>query len=477
MVLRINDAGLDDLAEYTRQWMFDTLKELRMENFSHRFERGLASGELILSNLAIKEFAPPLIKYRPHSNSLLYVTTVGGDAEIHADWLINSNVLAALGIPLHGTATGRIKGFRSSVAVNVVNSVELVVHQCVARFGEFDLRLTGSLAAEILHWFRNVIGRIMQARVEQAYCKIISEKLLTWLKTQLLKVPHRIQMNLGEDFQWIQSLHAIRPAENFIDLQMKNQFFSNGLLMEAVSAMPPETSSSVMYHEIPHTPHVLEVFMDEALLQEMLSTAHFSGELVTNISSPFLRTDCDLLCLGKIVPELRHSLGKSALYAEVFTNEPPVVKLVTNRALIYLNVTFGLYQKIDEVLNVLDVYNDAVVGAKAVKHPNQEPVVQIEIAGEAIVQASLTEKNLDVNLNLHRSRGQLISSKIVGISQKTVDLILSMSVPFLENAAAMLLGNGVNLHQVIDVPSQNESLYFETGFVHFLADMNVRNLL
>lgn len=82
MVLRINDAGLEDLAEFTRQWMFDTLKEIKMDNYSHRFEKGLATGELILANLSINGFAPPLIKYQPHSNSMLYITTAGGGAEV-----------------------------------------------------------------------------------------------------------------------------------------------------------------------------------------------------------------------------------------------------------------------------------------------------------------------------------------------------------------------------------------------------------
>lgn len=73
-----------------------------------------------MGNLSIREFSPPLIKYRPSGKSLLYISTVGGNAQIYSDWTIKSNVLSMLGIPLHGTATGKITGFSSSIAVHVI---------------------------------------------------------------------------------------------------------------------------------------------------------------------------------------------------------------------------------------------------------------------------------------------------------------------------------------------------------------------
>lgn len=77
--------------------MFETLKEMQLENYKHRFERGLATGELELGNLTIREFAPPLIKYRPSGKSLLYISTVGGNAQIYSDWTVSSSVLKMLG--------------------------------------------------------------------------------------------------------------------------------------------------------------------------------------------------------------------------------------------------------------------------------------------------------------------------------------------------------------------------------------------
>jgi hypothetical protein len=81
-VLRLNEGGLADLAEISRQWMFETLKEMQLESYKHRFERGLATGELELGNFSIREFSPPLIKYRPSGKSLLYISTAGGNAKV-----------------------------------------------------------------------------------------------------------------------------------------------------------------------------------------------------------------------------------------------------------------------------------------------------------------------------------------------------------------------------------------------------------
>ncbi|KAI6191145.1 hypothetical protein M3Y97_00196100 [Aphelenchoides bicaudatus] len=458
-VLRLNEGGLADLAEYTRQWMFETLKEMQLENYKHRFERGLATGELELGNLTIREFAPPLIKYRPSGKSLLYISTVGGNAQIYSDWTVSSSVLKMLGIPLHGTATGKITGFSSSIAVHVKT---LFILKCVARFTDFDLRLTGSLAAEILHWFRNVIGRIMQARVEQSYCKLVSDKLLPWLHQQLEKMPNSLDLQFAPNLYLTQSLHSISTSENHMDLQLKNRFYSHGLITETISSVPRDL---LQMHDNPFEPeHILEVFLDEATIQEI-------EEIITNITSPFLTTQCEILCLGKIVPELRSALGPTLLYAEVFTNEPPAVKILDGRAYIYFNVTFSLFEDRTEVP---DIYFDQMIG---LIEPDNQPVIQIEVLSEAEVFGEMKNRKLNIELNFHNSKASLVQSKINGLSQKKIDLIFSMIGPFLENATELFLGNGIEMSDLIRIPSRNESMRFEPGFIRLQADTNIRNLL
>jgi hypothetical protein len=100
--------------------------------------------------------------------------------------------------------------------------------------------LTGSLAAEILHWFRNVIGKIMQARVEQSYCRIVNERLLPWLYQQLEKLPNSLNLEFAPQLYLTQSLHGISTSENHLDLQMSNRFYAHGHITETVSAMPQD---------------------------------------------------------------------------------------------------------------------------------------------------------------------------------------------------------------------------------------------
>ena len=54
---------------------------------------------------------------------------------------------------------------------------------------------------------------------------------------------------------------------------------------------------------------------------------------------------------------------------------------------------------------------------------------------------------------------------------------MSMLVPFLENATALFLGNGAEMSEFSRIPSSNETLRFERGFVRLAADTHVRNLL
>lgn len=114
-----------------------------------------------------------------------------------------------------------------------------------------------------------------------------------------------------------------------MDLQLKNRFYSHGLITETVSTVPKDLlqlNGKQPFEKIIifccldallDQERILEIFLDEPTIQEIVSTAHYSGEIITNITSPFLTTDCELLCLGKIVPELRSALGPTLLYAEV----------------------------------------------------------------------------------------------------------------------------------------------------------------
>lgn len=221
MVLRLHESDLADLAEYTRSYLAENIENMAVEPFAHRVHHKLATGALELENISLLHFSPPSINYRPTTPGLLYIDTDGGRAELVADWRFYSQFLQALGLPLAGRANGQISGFASDIVVETPHN-RLVMRQCVARFDRFDLQLSGSLAADILHWFHRVLAKATQSRVEQAYCRIIEERLLPWLLDQLGKLPKRLRMRFSSRVHFSQVLHSIRPGTGYVDLELRS---------------------------------------------------------------------------------------------------------------------------------------------------------------------------------------------------------------------------------------------------------------
>ena len=54
---------------------------------------------------------------------------------------------------------------------------------------------------------------------------------------------------------------------------------------------------------------------------------------------------------------------------------------------------------------------------------------------------------------------------------------MSMSVPFLEQAVEIFVGEGVEVKDFLRIPSQNESMRVENGYIRLQADLNLQNLL
>uniref|UniRef100_A0A914Y630 Lipid-binding serum glycoprotein N-terminal domain-containing protein n=2 Tax=Panagrolaimus TaxID=55784 RepID=A0A914Y630_9BILA len=238
MVLRFNDKGLHALADYTRLWMNYTIGEMSIDSYSHKIHKGIAAGDLNLQNITVSRFYPPLIRYRSSEHSL-YMTTLGGQVELQAEWELESAFLSLFTFPFRGEVLGRIAGLQSEISVQINPSTnEFAIHHCTAKFHDFRIRLSGSMAADILHWFRTILGKAMKRKVEETYCKMISEKLLPWLQYQITKFPGYLEINFGENIKLSQSLHSIAMTNSHIDLRMKNKFITNGHLIETLSTLP-----------------------------------------------------------------------------------------------------------------------------------------------------------------------------------------------------------------------------------------------
>uniref|UniRef100_A0A7E4VKE7 BPI2 domain-containing protein n=1 Tax=Panagrellus redivivus TaxID=6233 RepID=A0A7E4VKE7_PANRE len=484
MVLRFTDKGLHRLASYTRVWMNQTIREIHIEEYAHRIQRGIAAGELNLQNITVREFIPPLIRYRS-SEHALYMTTVGGEARLQAEWELDSPFLAMLALPFQGQVKSTISGLQSEIAVHIMpGSNEFVVHHCTAKFVDFGLKLSGSVAADFLHLFRAILGKAMKRRVEETYCRMITNKLLPWLQHQITRFPSYLEINFDKNVRLSQALHSIVMSNTFIDLRMKNKFETNGHLIETLSTLPasfPEELSSL------ENQRMLELFIDEPTLQEIISAAHFSDLLIANITSPFLRTECDMLCLGTLFPELAEELGPTSLIVIVKTVSTPIIKLLENHAFMFLNCSVEMYDSRtfknpsssgksdsrdenvsrDIIDNNVDITNPVV----------RDPVISVEVSGEAALGMVIRDSRLEGRLKLKNTKAIVLESKLVDMSQKTVDFIVNLATPFLEDAVELFFGNGIAINQIFKVDSRNESLSVHEGFVRLQTDLFLEDVL
>uniref|UniRef100_A0A915EPP1 Lipid-binding serum glycoprotein N-terminal domain-containing protein n=1 Tax=Ditylenchus dipsaci TaxID=166011 RepID=A0A915EPP1_9BILA len=384
MILRLYEGGLADLASYTRTWMHQTVENMQIEDYTHRIHHKLAAGELELKNITFNHFLPPLIHYKPSQNSFLYMDTDGGSADISANWTLHSKILSLFGVPLQGNVHGHITGFTSDVAVRVVQgSNQLEMYQCVARFDHFELQLTGSLAADILHWFHKTLASAMQSRVEQTYCHMMAAQLLPWLRDQLEKFPRKLQVELSKEIRLSQILHSINTGPKYVDLEMKNRLTSGstGLSFETFSILPKEPPTIDADNK-----RLVELFMDEITLQELVSSSHNAGLFKTNFTSPFLRTKCDVLCIGKLVPQLQATLGSTALLAVIRTQEPPIVRLLHQKIRLLVNVSFEIFVERSQSTGIIP-HIPSIYLHDADQHSND----QLESQGSA--QPSKEEQN------------------------------------------------------------------------------------
>ena len=321
-----------------------TIAEMSIDAYTHKIHKGIAAGDLNLQNISVSRFYPPLIRYRSSEHSL-YMTTLGGQVELQAEWELESAFLSLFALPFRGDVQGRIAGLQSEISVQINHVTnEFQIHHCTAKFHDFRIRLSGSMAADILHWFRTILGKAMKRKVEETYCKMISEKLLPWLQYQITKFPGYLEINFGENIKLSQSLHSMSMTNSHIDLRMKNKFVTNGHLIETLSTLPSSYPNQGLFWQIVleylsgereypanlmnlilifseleniYDQKMLELFIDEPTLQEVVSAAHFSDQFKANITSPFLKTECEMLCLGTLFPDLSAELGPTSLIVEV----------------------------------------------------------------------------------------------------------------------------------------------------------------
>lgn len=78
---------------------------------------------MTVSNITIKRFVPPLIRFRPSDHSFLYMSTLSGYAQVSAEWSVESQLLNMLKIPLQGQIHAQMTGLISEIAMQVSDQI------------------------------------------------------------------------------------------------------------------------------------------------------------------------------------------------------------------------------------------------------------------------------------------------------------------------------------------------------------------
>ncbi|PIO76957.1 LBP / BPI / CETP family protein [Teladorsagia circumcincta] len=325
VVIRVNDAGLQEAANCTRLWLTMAGPHFALPDMRQVFVNPFAAGEIIVRNITVDRFVPPQIRFRL-GNSTVQMLTHSGYVQAAADWELRSELLSVLEVPLVGTIRIQMTGLISEIDMEVV---------------------------------------------------------LT------------------------QSLEAIVLSQEHIDLEMR---------------------SDLVWNDTEPSTRMITIFVEEETMQNILKAAHYAGHFITTVESPFLKTQCDVLCIGTMLPELSEAMPNTSLIAQVSTLTAPVISLYDSQAVVFVNAS----------LNIL---------AKSASNEADGMLVSINVVTEFILELAI-------------DKGW------------TVDLLVEMSTPFVEDAIELLLHRGIPVSSLFQFPTKNELLTVHGKFLKLETDID-----
>ncbi|KAK6058172.1 hypothetical protein COOONC_04264 [Cooperia oncophora] len=307
IVVRINDVGLEEAANCTRQWL----------------------------SMAGPHFALP-------------------DMRAAADWELRSELLSVLEVPLMGTIRIQMTGLISEIDMANVTPDRLEVSNCVARIRDLRLNLHGSVVANVLQLFRASFVKGIRRKLEEDYCTLMEKFWMTWVRGQLSQFSSNLTLNRANpEVVLTQSLEAVVLSRKHIDLEMRSDLIWNGDLMNSEDVVLTQSLEAVVLSrkhidlemrsdliwngdlmnsedvslidndtDIPST-RMITIFVEEETVQNILKAAYSTGHFLTTVESPFLQTQCDVLCIGSVLPELSEAMPNSSLVAQVSQTTRP----------------------------------------------------------------------------------------------------------------------------------------------------------
>ncbi|CAI4224906.1 unnamed protein product [Auanema sp. JU1783] len=455
VILRVNENGLGEAANFTRQWLAMAGPHMRIPEIRQDYDTSFSSGEVRVFNISINKFVPPLLRFRPSDHSFLYMSTLSGYAQVSAEWTVQSSFLSVFDFPIQGQISAQMTGLISEIAMQITSEHEVEVHHCNAQIRDLRLNIDGGIAAELLQFFRTSVTRAIRRRLEEEYCHIMENYWLPWVEGQLSNFPTNLTISQEPPVILVQSLHSIAMTQDSIDFRMRSDLSWNNQFVESA---PLENISTSDIGAFGRSSRMIDMFVDEPTVQSILTAAHFAGHLRTVLDTPFLRTDCEVLCVGTVLPELAEVLPNSTMKVEASTLSPPVIMLQDGKSVVFLNAS-------------LEVYPDPVI------EKVNGSILTIHMETEFILTMEMKNRKVKGFINMVNANAVLIDSKIGLMSQKTINFLVNMSTPFLEDAVDLLIGRGVFVKDPFQFPSTNEQLSFKEGFIRWEADLAIPNIM
>uniref|UniRef100_A0AC35UHE1 BPI2 domain-containing protein n=1 Tax=Rhabditophanes sp. KR3021 TaxID=114890 RepID=A0AC35UHE1_9BILA len=141
-----------------------------------------------------------------------------------------------------------------------------------------------------------------------------------------------------------------------------------------------------------------------------------------------------------------------------------MIRLQNQKAIMLLNVSLEIYRS--EAVNNLT--NEKPLSTA----PIDDSVLSVSIHCEADLQLRINEKKLKGDINIRDSKAILKENKFSVLGQQTAELIVNMSLPFLEDALYAFLENGLDISEIIKIPSNNEVIVIQNGFIQIQTDLD-----
>jgi hypothetical protein len=251
----------------------------------------------------------------------------------------------------------------------------------------------------------------------------------------------------------------LHVSDSRIDLYFDSRVAWNGTIIQNIAGGEDTTRFFDNGAPLEPTHRMLDMYVHESVVQTAISGAHYAGYLSKSLSAPFLRINCDVLCIGSIVPELRVAHPRSqSIHLVLFTSDAPIVHLELRRALVQLNATLQAF--------IEPMMDESGAAAR--------PIVELAVHSLFSLSLEMINGRLKGWMDMIATSAHVTDSTLDDtLSQSTVDFLVNISTPFIEDAVEMYLNEMPLTHTLFPFAYENEYLSIIPNSIRLQTDLQL----